>query len=194
MWRDTEEEPPLPNDREAMATDPRFLMWLRARLRAEPELTAMRPHPAALEHALDWLLEDPMDYVVWRPETEYRGPGYAAGAWVIRRERVVADFREAVRAGFRRVAREKDAAVLTSLDDWLRADAAGTLHYCGAPGGSVSLDEDTRAALARARSRRLPPPRACGDCGESFRPTRANARRCPACLAHAKAHRTKSTR
>lgn len=196
MWLDEEDvPPPLPNDPDATANDPRFLMWLRARLQTEPELTAMRPHPAALEHALNWLLEDPMRYVVWRPDAEYRGKGYAAGAWAIRRDTLAEDFPEAVRVGFRRVAREKDAAALTSLEAWLRADAAGTLHYKGAPGGSVELDDTTRARqLCRAYARRRLWPRACGECGESFRPSRADTKRCPSCLAHAKARRTKSTR
>lgn len=194
MWRDVEDEPPpLPNDPEAAAADPRFLVWLRARLQAEPELAAMHAHPTVLKHALDWLLEDAMRYVLWRPEAEYRGPGYAAGAWALRRDIVAEDFPEAVREGFRRMAREKDAPALASLDDWLRADAAGTLHYRGAPGGSVYLDAATRAGLARARSRR-PWPRACADCGESFRPSRTDARRCPSCRAHAKARRPKSSR
>jgi hypothetical protein len=134
---------------------------------------------------IDWLTSRIDRFTIFVPLAEYRGDNYAMGGWQVRWNaihRVIADVCcEIVEA--KRVAR--DAARYPTLDDWLRADIAGTLRHRGADGGMGKVPGKVRGRLKReASARRLALLRSTAivcACGASFTPDRANATRCDKC-------------
>jgi hypothetical protein len=126
-------------------------------------------------------------YATWVPTDSYRGSGFSTGEWRVLWYEVLRDLPEAVVA----VARTIDAKWIHSLEDWLRADLAGTLHYGGAKGGTDRLDQHQRLELMDATYRRRKSwPRICADCGESRPPAKLNAKRCRECVELRKQKRT----
>lgn len=161
-----------------------FALAIRERLSATDE---EHPKPAASDEELDdlvkWFCNDAMLYVKWEVASEYRGKGYSAGAWTLEMDSINRDLnigREEVRRARLRVA---DTEVIKSLDEWLEADRSDTLRYEGATGGVPQIEESLSSAMRYAAvMRRATWPRCCVVCGDSFKPERRKARRCPRCL------------
>lgn len=141
-----------------------------------------RSHPdVTAEQFVAWYLESPTRYVTWVDAEEYRGKGYANGAWTVAWDVVRADWFQALQELRDAAARARDAEQFLTLDDWLRAEVAGDLVYRGARGGTERIPDELRSRSMRlAEDRRRQWPIACA-CGKSFVRDRANARRCAEC-------------
>lgn len=150
-----------------------------------------------LDEFVAWYCEDPERYVEWQPEDTYRGRRFAAGGWAINNGIVNADYDQAREEIERARLRAIDAAHISSLDDWLRADIAGTLQFPGCRGGTWGWDQspEVQSSLAAAaRLRRRNWPRRCRGCGESFKADHHKARRCPTCRAEGRTVQSKRAR
>ena len=135
----------------------------------------------ALELAA-WMCEQVMVYVTWTPADEYFGGKFPSGSYQVEWGAVVRDVPEGLEL-IRRDAIVVSGEGAESLEDWLRADMEGTAPR-GPAGGSARLQNVVRCTLNyQAKRRRGCWPRACAACGEPFKPTRRNRRRCDACIA-----------
>ena len=128
--------------------------------------------------------DDPieLEYVVWADAEEYRGSEFSNGAWCVNWPAILKYLPRAVFVGERKRLRDSDNARITSLDQWLEEDIAGTLAYPGREGGSKDLPDELRSTLANAaRKREKRRPIECTDCGGRFISDRRNAKRCATC-------------
>ena len=180
MWH----HEPSPDDWDAVASDPAFLVWLRARLESHEPIRQVEP-TRVRHHLVDWFMESAAHFVAWYPERFYRGADRDNGAWGIREQAVDANVKHGLVSAWARYdaeQREHDRNEFATLDDWLAADVAGTLKAPGAKGGSAKLPHVARMRLhskAFARRERWPLP--CANCGTSFRPTKRGMKYCSAC-------------
>jgi hypothetical protein len=105
-------------------------------------------------------------YGRWVAEEHYRGRRYSAGFWTLDERLLLAELPQEIMQLRRSKARESDKARLASLDDWLRADIAGTLQFGGEKGGAPNLLPELRSKMrlaAKVRRRRK-----CAKCGCRF--------------------------
>ncbi len=170
------------NDPSGLEQDPNFLLWLRASLAKIPLIAGTKPAELQ-EDLLSWYLEDSSLYVSWVPTPAYFGPKHACGSWKVETEIVERDYLLGWKTVRRRNARIHDPAFST-LDEWLRADAAGTLRDPGHPGGKFEMDlplQDHARLLSASYKRRKSWPQSCPQCGESFRKKVSNQKRCDNC-------------
>jgi hypothetical protein len=157
--------------------------WFARRVWAKLEELSGRNHLTAseLETLVGRFIAESERYVTWQDADEFRGRGFANGAWTIdwpKLEREIGDLLREVRADAARGA-------IPTLDDWLRADLTDSLEYSVA-GGSKRLSQETKNRLVgSARARRRSWPLLCVDCGRTFqrRPgARGKPIRCGSCL------------
>lgn len=164
-------------------------LWFRAAVGESLSVTDdEHPQPAAegdeLEQLTDWLCEEPLRYVKWQPASEYHGKRFSTGAWVLDLESIAEDLPLGRKVIRRKAARIVDGDTIKTLDDWLRADAQGTLKDPGAIGGSEYLtDEWKKWARQNAAITRAKWSRKCTSCGESFKRKYRGRVRCDACCA-----------
>jgi hypothetical protein len=135
-----------------------------------------------IDPVIEHLLVDPLRFVKWVPFEQYQGGNYASGAWVLDPMRPLWAAVYAARCEVRgEVQRQLDAGI-KSLDEWLLADAKGTLNYSGAEGGTSLLHFRLQKRLCKAAAKRRGRwPRICPKCRSEFTPGRANAIYCPTC-------------
>lgn len=173
----------------------RARLWLERRMRQELERynngTAPTKRYGVLPITQDdvvglvpWFMEDATHYVEWIFYDDYAGARYTRGAWRFNAETVKRDIPQGMEALRDRAAHTADAKAVATLDDWLRADMAGTLQHAGWLGGAedMRLTPAERADLSdKAFARRYNWPKACATCGESFRG--GEYKNCKACRA-----------
>lgn len=168
----------------------KVLAWFKRKVRAKLlppsfEDKASDNLVAQTDSMVEWYAEMPERYMKWVDSDEFQGGRFSNGSWVIDWDILLRDQPEAA-AEYRR---RKDAARFPTLDDWLRADAAGELEYRGDEGGMAEIPEKVRARVKEAaRARLLRRPAVC-ECGKQFARDRANAKRCPECRVAKKAER-----
>jgi hypothetical protein len=149
-----------------------FVRLLRARL-------GRTVNESELPAVLAWFAANPMPFVRWRDEEEYRSRNYSNGAWMINWPAVTDGCGEALRE----VRTAAEEARFPTLEQWLQADIQGDLRDRGDPGGADNLPKKQRRELkemARARRKRLP--HMCQSCSEEFTPTSNRAKRCTKCM------------
>lgn len=127
------------------------------------------------------MLNRALEYLVWSPETVYRGPGYSMGSWAVDTDQFIAALKASIETARLEMARMADAEHHTSLDAWLRADLEGRLQSIGPTGGSERLPGQLKAQLEyKARRRQV---YVCRECGEQFHQKRSvKQRTCSSCL------------
>jgi hypothetical protein len=158
--------------------------WLRRQIRSWLE-TAEGADEEKVAELLDWYMETPLRYVNWKDCDEYHGRGFSMGAWTVDWPTVREDFDLGRTRLAEREAQARDYALgIRTLDDWLRADIAGTLTHPGAIGGMLFVADSLRY---RGRTlRRMAP---CDACRKVFKLDRRNARNCPDCRVRLRAER-----
>lgn len=173
----------------------RARLWLERRMRQELEKynngTAPTKRYGVLPITQDdvvglvpWFMEDATHYVEWIFYDDYAGARYTRGAWRFNAETVKRDIPQGMEELRDRAAHAADAATVATLDDWLRADMAGTLQHAGWLGGAKDMrltPEERRGLNYSALTRRYRWPKACATCGESFRD--GSCKNCKACRA-----------
>lgn len=78
-----------------------------------------------------WFVERADTFVRWEDYDEYRGPGYAAGAWKVDDAAVRRTFPDVLAFALEAAAQAHDAPHHASLDTWLAADLRGELVSAG---------------------------------------------------------------
>lgn len=168
-------------------------LWLASAIRERLTATDEKhPEPRVygqeLEDIVAWYCEEPMFYVTWVPAAEYRGRGFSHGAWQLDYAAINRDFKLGRKVCLVRRTLEIDNARIKSLDEWLRADIAGTLKCPGRFGGTEELSAEVVKNLSSAAAnRRKRWPRRCVQCDRSFKPDHHKATRCPSCRAERRA-------
>lgn len=186
-----------PQDERHVKLGKRALCWLGRRIKQELERYLNATAPTTRYGALTitgddiaalvpWFLEDPMRYVRWISHDNYAGKRFSTGVWRFNADAVKGDIVQGMTVLRDKATRAADAQTVATLDDWLRADTAGTLKYVGAKGGGESMrlgPDERRKLFQNALVRRAYWPRPCSLCGEMFRNPAHGQKRCPACLA-----------
>jgi hypothetical protein len=129
-----------------------FAQHIRAAIETEPQATAIYElRPEEIGQVVGWLQERYTEYVSYLPTEEYRGRGWSHGAWVVDRAALKTGWRLALNT-IRGDEGEAEASVTDSLDEWLRADIAGTVQ--GVKGGDAAIPDEQWASLAGAADAR----------------------------------------
>jgi hypothetical protein len=176
------------------APSPRAITKRTQRWFAESVEVAMAGIGALTEYQraalVRWFAADVARYVRWQPHPTFTPRQLDTGAFVIEWPLVHGDLAHGIsesRADAAREALRDEATQFPTLDAWLMAEARGELVAVRLQGGSAGLPEAQRAALAQsaaARQRRWFA--TCRVCGDTFRPSRRDAQRCPSCCASGK--------
>jgi hypothetical protein len=176
---------------------PKARAWLERVMRSDLEENSWGLDRCEVEPLVRLLLEQYgyERYVYWSDYTEYRGKGWACGCWTFFVEQLRSDTHGPVLWELRNgAAKAADAERITSLDDWLRADAAGTLQFKGEQGGTGELSRVLKTKLRLARERRYKKlPRLCPKCRAEFVPNRTNTLKCESCRGITRRHSTGSS-
>jgi hypothetical protein len=170
-------------------------LWLERVIRAKLQDPATQSRYGFSAEDIDFVVgylrvpSDFAEYVHWVDENEYRGRRYSNGAWTINWDAVQKYLRHAGTQALRAKTKYVDDQRITSLEQWLREDVAGTLMYPGSEGGSSDLPGEVRRSLRAAaveRERGRVREKRCPCCGHYFVAKRRNGVRCPDCIERAK--------
>jgi hypothetical protein len=188
-WRGDEDTPRM---------TAKVLRWYRLRLPAvfyqthEGKKYPMEPTRRA--ELVAWYAGRPEDFLIWHAEEEYRGKRYNLGAWRLD----IAAINAALPLASREIEAEKRRAAyaargpVTDTDvEVMMALGRNTTPLTREPSGETLYPnrDDATPFLVNRNKVHCHWPRACRGCGGSFRPKGFHSRRCPDCLAKAKAER-----
>ncbi len=121
------------------------------------------------------------ELVYWQPMDRYSGRGFSTGSYQLRLAAILQAV-EVIAREMKDAALAKASAHITTLDEWLAADLAGTLPR-GAEGGAAKIpahDREWLAIYAAARRNTITP---CATCGMRFKRAHMKRRNCPSCVA-----------